>query len=179
MRMTTRLLTRLSASSLVLATAFGVLGTQAASADTAKKPSAPVTCTAANTELAVSKVKRPINHLLLTATNTGSKPCNAYGAPFLRTDPDAQAPVAWNEDTRPQAVVTLRPGASAYAGLGTYSPDGDTGHRVKQLGVLFTGAKLSGSVGPERTVRLPGSGAHFNSSAYVTYWQATAADALS
>lgn len=53
-----------------------------------------------------SKVSRPINHGLLTLTNTGSKACNAYHAPLLRFD-EAQAATAINDHSRPQAVVTL------------------------------------------------------------------------
>ncbi|MFG2828497.1 DUF4232 domain-containing protein [Streptomyces sp. NPDC048434] len=71
--------------------------------------SAPGACTNANTKVVVSKVTRPVNHLLLTVTNTGSGTCDAYGAPVLRFD-DEQAAVQLVEDSRPQAVVTLAAG---------------------------------------------------------------------
>lgn len=60
----------------------GTTGGQKSNAGTTGSGSkSSVTCTGANTRVTVSKVSRPINHLLLTATNTGSSPCYAYHAP--------------------------------------------------------------------------------------------------
>lgn len=42
------------------------------------------TCTGANTKLTITSVQRPVNHMLLTVTNTGSKACNAFYYPFLK-----------------------------------------------------------------------------------------------
>nr|BFD83678.1 hypothetical protein StreXyl84_30790 [Streptomyces sp. Xyl84] len=181
MRIATRFLSRPAASSVVVAAALTLVGVQAAgqaaSAAPRQAPSA-VTCTAANTKLTVTEVSRPINHLLLKATNTGAKPCFAYSAPFLRAGADAQAPLPWARETTPQAVVTLKPGQSAYAGILTYSPDGEGGGKEKTLGVYFTDRK-GGATGKEKTLKLPHGGVFFNSAAAVTYWQDNAADALS
>lgn len=110
MRIVTRSVSRAAASSMVLAAALALVGLQAtaqtASAATGKAPSV-VTCTTANTKLTVTEVSRPVNHLLLKATNTGSKPCYAYIAPFLRAGADAQAPVAWAEETTPRRTVRM------------------------------------------------------------------------
>ncbi|MFD9276529.1 DUF4232 domain-containing protein [Streptomyces mirabilis] len=180
MRIATRFASRTAASSMVVA-ALALVGFQAAgqtaSAATTKASSV-VTCTTANTKLTVTEVSRPINHLLLKATNTGSKPCYAYIAPFLRAGADAQAPLPWAEETTPQAVVTLKPGQSAYAGITTYSPDGEGGAKEKTLGVFFTDRK-GGATDKEKTLNLPNGGVFFNSAATVTYWQDNAADALS
>ncbi|MER8028976.1 DUF4232 domain-containing protein [Streptomyces bauhiniae] len=162
-----------TATSLVALTALALLGVQAGAANAVTTAS----CTTANTKLTVTEVSRPINHLLLKATNTGTKTCNTYYAPFLRAGADAQAPLAWVEDSKPQAVVTLNPGESAYAGIATYSPDGEGGATEKTLGVLFTDRK-AGSTGKEKTLNLPNGGTFFNSAAAVTYWQYSAADAL-
>ncbi|WP_425578920.1 hypothetical protein [Streptomyces echinatus] len=59
---------------------------------------------------------RPVNHLLLKATNTGTQPCYAYGAPYLRAGADAQAAVAWNDSTVPQAGGHPRSGESRLRG---------------------------------------------------------------
>ncbi|MGW2209381.1 DUF4232 domain-containing protein [Streptomyces sp. NPDC001781] len=170
MRIATRTAT---ASSLVALTALTLVGVQAGAATAATT----ATCTTANTRLTVTEVSRPINHLLLKATNTGTKACDAYHAPFLRAGAGAQAPLAWVEDSKPQAVITLNPGESAYAGIATYSPDGEGGATEKTLGVLFTG-RTAGGTGKERTLKLPNGGTFFNSAAAVTYWQDNAADAL-
>ncbi|MFE3599401.1 DUF4232 domain-containing protein [Streptomyces sp. NPDC059096] len=180
MRIATRSVSRAAASSMVVAAALAFVGLQAvgqtASAATQAAPTV-VTCTAANTQLTVSEVSRPVNHLLLKATNTGTRPCYAYSAPYLRAGADAQAPLWWAEETTPQAVVTLEPGESAYAGITTSSPEGEGGGKETTLGVIFSDRK-GDATGTEKTLKLPNGGVFFNSSAQVTYWQNNAADAL-
>lgn len=167
---------------MVVAAAVAFVGFQAtaqtatATAATGKAASI-VTCTTGNTTLTVTKASRPINHLLLKATNTGTKPCYAYDAPYLRAGADAQAPLTWVEESTPQAVVTLEPGQSAYAGILTYAPDGEGGSSTKTLGVFFAD-RNGGGTGAEKALKLPNGGTFFNSSAAVTYWQDNAADAL-
>ncbi|KOG44952.1 DUF4232 domain-containing protein [Streptomyces decoyicus] len=138
-----------------------------------------VACTGAHVKVTVTKVKRPLNHMLLTATNTGSAPCNAYGAPYLRWD-DAQAATTFLEASKPQAVVTLAPGESAYAGIMYQSADGsgNSGHTARTLGVLFGNRAGNGSTGPAVQLPLPNGGVLTDSSAWVTYWQSRAQDAL-
>lgn len=181
MRIATRFVSRAAASSMVVAAALALVGIQAAgqtaSAATKQAPSV-TTCTAANTKLTVTEVSRPINHLLLKATNTGAKPCYAYSAPYLRAGADAQSVMPWARETTPQAVVMLKPGQSAYAGILTYSPDGVEGGNEKTLGVTFTDRK-GDATDEERTLKLPNGGYFFNSAATVTHWQGNAADALS
>lgn len=180
MRIATRFASRTTASAMVVAAALALVGFQAAgqtaSAATVKASSV-VTCTTANTALTVAEVSRPINHLLLKATNTGTKPCYAYSAPYLRAGTDAQAPLPWARETTPQAVVVLEPGQSAYAGITTYSPDGEGGSTAKTLGV-FLADKKDDATGQEKTLKLPNGGVFFNSAATVTYWQDNAVDAL-
>ncbi|MFF8830786.1 DUF4232 domain-containing protein [Streptomyces sp. NPDC015131] len=124
-------------------------------------------------------VSRPLNHALLTLTNTGSTPCDAYYAPLLRFD-DAQAATAVDEGSRPQAVVTVAPGESAYAGLMLMSADGSgsEGGTVKTLSVYFAPRDGQGSTdAPPATVDLPAD-TYTDSSARVTYWQTSVEDAL-
>ncbi|KOU02794.1 hypothetical protein ADK86_10245 [Streptomyces sp. NRRL F-5755] len=134
-------------------------------------------CTAANTKVTVSKLSRPINHLLLTLTNTGSTRCDAYHYPALRFD-DAQAPTAVREDSKPQAVVSVEPGRSAYAAVRTSDPTGEAegGKTVRSLEVFF--ANRDGGYF-ERSSRpaLP-KDTYIDNSAQVTYWQNELDDAL-
>ncbi|MEU1485935.1 DUF4232 domain-containing protein [Streptomyces sp. NPDC005752] len=135
------------------------------------------TCTDANTELTVTSVKRPVNHMLLTVTNTGSKSCYAYSYPFLRFGEAQSVPPAV-EDSRPQSVVVLTPGQSAYAGILTSSADGsgDGGYSTEDLAVGFQGADGSSAGG---LVDVPLSPKVFvDSTLAVTYWQTEMDDAL-
>ncbi|MFD0290540.1 DUF4232 domain-containing protein [Streptomyces sp. NPDC127118] len=137
----------------------------------------PVTCTGSNTKVTVTKVSRPINHLLLTATNTGSATCYAYHAPALRFD-DAQAAFPVLRDSIPQAVVTLEPGQSAYASIGlSGEPDGQELHKGTHLAVYFTGKANQGSTGAPAELTLP-AGTSWGDNGFVTYWQSEMADAL-
>ncbi|MGW7068452.1 DUF4232 domain-containing protein [Streptomyces sp. NPDC054855] len=172
-----RLSTKAAAVSAALTAAlsFTALGAASAAAPAAK--SAPVTCTAATTKVTVQQVDRPINHLLLKAKNTGTKTCYAYGAPFLRFD-EGQAATPWLDASKPQAVVTLEPGQSAYAAIGTSSPEGSEGSVAHKLDVHFSNRAMNGSVGGPAAAKLPQDGVYVDSSAFVTYWQTSAADAL-
>ncbi|MGG7575736.1 DUF4232 domain-containing protein [Streptomyces sirii] len=135
-------------------------------------------CTGGNVTATVTKVPRPINHLLLTVTNKGSRPCSAYFAPSLRFD-DEQSATQVNDDSKPQAVVTLAPGRSAYASIVLSGEGGgDThGRTARKLTVYFTPKSGSGSVGAPLTLSLP-AGTHKDDNAAVTYWQTSASDAL-
>ncbi|MFF2406788.1 DUF4232 domain-containing protein [Streptomyces sp. NPDC058092] len=138
----------------------------------------PVTCHGGNTKTTVSTVSRPLNHLLLTLTNTGDRPCYAYYAPKLRFD-DAQAVFPILDDSRPQAVVTLDPGQSAYAAIGlTGEPGaGPAPREATHLQVNFSGRNFEGSSGTPVNLALP-SDTFWDDNGFVTYWQSDMADAL-
>ncbi|MFJ8855887.1 DUF4232 domain-containing protein [Streptomyces sp. NPDC102437] len=137
---------------------------------TGNSSKSPVTCTGSNTKVTVTKVSRPINHLLLTATNTGSGPCYAYNAPALRFD-DAQAAFPVLRESTPQAVVTLEPGQSAYASIGlSGEPDGQELHEGTHLSVYFTNKADQGSTGAPAELTLP-VGTSWGDNGFVTYWQ--------
>ncbi|MFD5212697.1 DUF4232 domain-containing protein [Streptomyces anulatus] len=137
-------------------------------------PSIPA-CTPKNSTVKVSSVSRPINHLLLTVTNTGSTDCAAYYAPFLRFD-DAQAVYPVLDDSKPQAVVTLSPGQEAYAGISLLGEPGQN-EPVKSdnLGVIMVD-KNNESKG-ESTLKLPAE-TYTDSLGFVTYWQSDVENAL-
>ncbi|MFB7232161.1 DUF4232 domain-containing protein [Streptomyces fimicarius] len=133
------------------------------------------TCTPKNSTVKVSKVSRPINHLLLTVTNTGSKDCAAYHAPFLRFD-DAQAVYPILDDSKPQAVVVLSPGEKAYAGIGLLGQPGE-GEPVRSdnLGVIMV--DKNNKAKGEATLKLPAE-TYTDSLGFVTYWQSDMETAL-
>ncbi|MER6719521.1 DUF4232 domain-containing protein [Streptomyces halstedii] len=135
-------------------------------------------CHGGNSKVTLKPVTRPVNHMLLTVTNTGSKSCNAYGYPAVRFGEAQSVPPVY-EESKPQAVVTLAPGESAYAGVMTNSADGSgtNGYSTKSLTVYFQGRDLSGSTGQGANVPLSEK-VYVDSTLTVTYWQADMADAL-
>ncbi|MFF9647360.1 DUF4232 domain-containing protein [Kitasatospora aureofaciens] len=140
-----------------------------------KQPSFPP-CSEANSKLSVDPVARPLNHLLLTVTNTGTTACNAYHAPLLRFDQAVEA-IQILASSQPQAVVTLAPGASAYAAINTSSADGGGTGAFMAGQVQVTSVDGIGSAGATTTLRLPRP-THVDSAAFATYWQGSSTDAL-
>ncbi|MFI2237409.1 DUF4232 domain-containing protein [Streptomyces chrestomyceticus] len=134
-------------------------------------------CTAANTKVTVSKLSRPINHILLTLTNTGSTRCDAYHYPALRFD-DAQAPTDVLQSSKPQSVVSVEPGRSAYAAVRTSDATGEAegGRTVHSLDVFFANRDGSYAERPAHP-QLP-KGTYIDDSAQVTYWQSELDNAL-
>jgi hypothetical protein len=157
--------------------ADGSMSGKSSAGSTASGSKSPVTCTGSNTKVTVTKVSRPINHLLLTATNTGSRPCYAYHAPALRFD-DAQAAFPVLRDSIPQAVVALEPGQSAYASIGLFGEsDGKDLYKGTNLTVYFTGKADQGSTGAPAELKLP-AGTSWGDNGFVTYWQSDMDNAL-
>ncbi|WP_369391073.1 DUF4232 domain-containing protein [Streptomyces sp. CG1] len=138
-----------------------------------------VLCNGANTTVTAQPVPRPLNHMLIRVKNTGGRTCELTYYPVLRFDEMQWAPQA-AKDTQPQAVTTLAPGESGYAGVLLSAADGSgqggmTGHR---LTVMFQGRTPNSDGGPSATPALPAKGVYYDSSLTVTYWQQNADDAL-
>ncbi|MFJ8675398.1 DUF4232 domain-containing protein [Streptomyces sp. NPDC093589] len=135
-------------------------------------------CDAAKIRITAKPLTRPVNHLLLEATNTTGATCDLYAFPYLGFK-GAQSPMAELPDSKPQAVVTLAPGESGYASVMTSSADGtgSNGHRVTSLSVSLPDRDGKGSVGGSAQVALPGGAAYLDDSAWVTYWQTDPSDA--
>ncbi|OOQ49688.1 hypothetical protein AFM16_21975 [Streptomyces antibioticus] len=161
-------------------------GTKDGTKDNAKggsKTPAPATrvlCNGSTTKVTAQPVPRPLNHLLLTVTNTGSKTCDLTYYPVLRFDEMQWVPRA-AEETHPQAVVTLAPGESGYAGVLLSAADGsgDGGTTAEKLTVAFQGMTPNSDGGASATPALPAAGVYYDSSLTVTYWQQDREDALS
>ncbi|MET9506796.1 DUF4232 domain-containing protein [Streptomyces sp. NPDC006622] len=148
--------------------------------DDATAPENRVLCNGSNTKVTAQPVPRPLNHMLLTVTNTGSKTCDLTYYPVLRFDEMQWAPTAAKE-TRPQAVTTLAPGESGYAGVLLSAADGsgDGGTTAEKLTVAFQGRTPNSDGGASATPPLPAEGVYYDSSLTVTYWQRSMDDALS
>jgi hypothetical protein len=138
-----------------------------------------VTCEGSVTKTVAAPLNRPVNHMLLTVTNTGSKTCHLYGYPAVRFG-QAQAVPPVIEDSKPQAVVTLAPGESGYASVSLSATDGSAsnGYTAKSLAVYFQGRSGFESVGKGATPSLPAKGVYVDNSLKVTYWQQSMDDAI-
>ncbi|MDQ1017271.1 DUF4232 domain-containing protein [Streptomyces afghaniensis] len=147
---------------------------------TAAAPAARVSCNGTNTTVTAKPVRRPVNHMLITVKNTGSKMCDLTYYPVLRFDEMQWAPQPM-EESKPQAVTTLAPGESGYAGVMLSAADGSgeggtTGHK---LTVGFQGRTPNSSGGPSAIPQLPAEGVYYDSSLTVTYWLRDRDEALS
>ncbi|MFJ4541890.1 DUF4232 domain-containing protein [Streptomyces tibetensis] len=154
----------------------GVKGVKEAKGATATR----VSCNGSDTTVTARPVRRPVNHMLLTVKNTGSKTCDLTYYPLLRFDEMQWAPRPI-EDSQPQAVVTLAPGESGYAGVSLSAADGSgewgtTGHK---LTVGFQGRTPNSDGGPSAIPALPTEGVYYDSTLTVTYWLRDMDDALS
>jgi hypothetical protein len=153
---------------------------EAKSPGTAKDtPATRLSCNGSNTTVTAQPVRRPLNHMLLTVENTGSKACNLTYYPVLRFDEMQWVPQPI-KDSKPQAVRTLAPGESGYAGVSLSAADGSgewgtTGHK---LTVGFQGRTPDSDGGPSALPTLPAKGVYYDSTLTVTYWLRDMDDAL-
>ncbi|MEU8924292.1 DUF4232 domain-containing protein [Kitasatospora sp. NPDC048545] len=155
--------------------------TSAPKAPAAPAATKPTTCEGSNTKTIAAPLNRPVNHMLLTVTNTGSGICYLHGYPAVRFG-EAQAVPPVITDSKPQAVVTLKPGESGYASVNlssTDGTDGSNGHTVTSLAVYFHGPSGNESVGAGANPALPPKGVYVDDSLKVTYWQQSMDDAVS
>ncbi|MFJ5075189.1 DUF4232 domain-containing protein [Streptomyces sp. NPDC088553] len=140
--------------------------------DDTNGPSRNKQCGAGDTRTTATPVARPLNHMLLTVTNTGSGLCDLLGYPVARFG-EAQSVPPVMEETHPQAVVTLAPGESGYAGVLLSAADGSGQH-----GYTTTSLTVGFTNGTTARPPLAGEGVYVDSSLRVTYWQSSMDDAL-
>ncbi|MFE5584984.1 DUF4232 domain-containing protein [Kitasatospora sp. NPDC056531] len=155
--------------------------TPAPKASSAPPAAKPTTCEGSNTKTTAAPLNRPVNHMLLTVTNTGSGTCYLYGYPAVQFG-EAQSVPPVITDSKPQAVVTLKPGESGYASVNLSSTDGSNGSNGRtatSLAVYFSGPSGSESVGAGAHPSLPTKGVYVDDSLTVTYWQQSLDDAVS
>ncbi|MFH8381853.1 DUF4232 domain-containing protein [Kitasatospora sp. NPDC018058] len=147
-----------------------VTGTPAPKAPAAPSAAKPTTCEGSNTKTTAAPLNRPVNHMLLTVTNTGSGTCYLYGYPAVRFG-EAQSVPPVITDSKPQAVVTLQPGESGYASVNLSSTDGGNGSHgdtAMSLAVYFHGPSGNESVGAAANPPLPAKGVYVDDSLKVT-----------
>jgi len=144
----------------------------------ANAPEVSVPCTDANTKVTAQPVESPVNHMLITVTNTGSKLCDLFYYPAVRFQ-DAQSVPPVIEETQPQAVTTLAPGESGYGGVILSAGDGSgsNGHTPKTLSVYFFD-RNNNSISPAATPTLPAEGVYIDDTLRVTSWVTDPQDAL-
>ncbi|WP_228897895.1 DUF4232 domain-containing protein [Streptomyces sp. DH1] len=125
----------------------------------------PGKCSATDVKITATKVSRPLNHLLLTATNTGSKTCMLPPYPAARFG-EAQSVPPVAQATKPQSLTGVEPGKSGYAGVLLSSGDGsgENGYEAKTLTIPFEDGSIA-------TVTLPAGGVYVDTALTVTYWQ--------
>ncbi|GGY05153.1 DUF4232 domain-containing protein [Streptomyces djakartensis] len=143
-------------------------------------PANRVSCNGSNTTVTAEPVSRPLNHMLITVKNTGSKYCDLTYFPVLRFDEMQWVPQPIG-DSRAQAVTTLAPGESGYAGVTLSAADGsgEHGRTSHKLTVGFQGRTPNSSGGPSALPKLPAEGVYYDSSLTVTYWLRDMDQALS
>ncbi|WP_055500843.1 DUF4232 domain-containing protein [Streptomyces albus] len=134
------------------------------------------TCTVGKVSVKLRRTGGSAPAVLLKATNTGSTRCDLYGYPLVGF-PDAQAPVAIGGG-KPQSVVSLKPGGSAYASLSLAEGDGAEVHREKQLTVELADRELRGTGATARVDAPSGAGLALSDESTVSYWNTTAEDAM-
>ncbi|MFE2050445.1 DUF4232 domain-containing protein [Streptomyces sp. NPDC059459] len=151
--------------------ASGSSGTSGGSGD--EDSDLPGKCSAADVEITATEVPRPLNHLLLTATNTGSKTCMLPQYPAARFG-EAQSVPPVAESTKPQSLTGVQPGEAGYAGVLLSAGDGsgENGYRTDTLTIPFEDGSIA-------TVALPTGGVYVDTALTVTYWQADMDAALS
>ncbi|MFF8098008.1 DUF4232 domain-containing protein [Streptomyces sp. NPDC016675] len=152
----------------------GTAGSSGTSGGTGGEDSAlPGKCSAADVEITATEVPRPLNHLLLTATNTGSKTCMLPQYPAARFG-EAQSVPPVAESTKPQSLTGVQPGEAGYAGVLLSAGDGsgENGYRTDTLTIPFEDGSIA-------TVALPSGGVYVDTALTVTYWQTDMDAALS
>ncbi|MGW7278879.1 DUF4232 domain-containing protein [Streptomyces sp. NPDC054844] len=146
--------------------------TGASDTDSQDDGSMPGKCSASDVKITATKVSRPLNHLLLTATNTGSKTCMLPPYPAARFG-GAQSVPPVAEATKPQSLTGVEPGKSGYAGVLLSSGDGsgENGYETNTLTIPFEDGSIA-------TVSLPSGGVYVDTALTVTYWQTSMDGAL-
>ncbi|MFK0202439.1 DUF4232 domain-containing protein [Streptomyces lavendulae] len=166
-----------SFATVITAAAMAVIAPGPAAAENVSAARGVPPCGHVLFDVTSTPVARPVNHVLLTLTNTGTEPCAAYGAPVLRF-PGSHTPADVWADSRPGSVIVVRPGESAFSGLTASAADGSgaDGRRADR-GFLRLQGEHGELVGPLARVELRPD-VWVDSKATVTHWQATAENAL-
>ena len=121
----------------------------------------------------ITPLREPINHVMISATNTSQLPCRLNKYPMLRTLLSQTTFMKAADATKPAGPILLAPGATAYAGVMTNMADGSggAGRNVPALELQLQPGSPAGGVGRPTSVPMPQSAQYIDSSAIVTYWE--------
>lgn len=137
-------------------------------------PGGPRDCSTDMLKLTIQPLHEPVNHVMISATNTSKLPCHLNKYPLLRTYQSQPSPIGAAEASKPASAILLAPGATAYAGLMTSAGDG-SGSNGKNVAALILqlqpGSAGSGGVGRPASVPMPPGATYVDSAAVVTYWE--------
>ncbi|MGW7689529.1 DUF4232 domain-containing protein [Streptomyces asiaticus] len=151
----------------------GDAGTQTGEEDSDVKRSA---CTVGNVAVSLQETGGSAPVILLKASNNGSTRCDLYGHPFVGY-PGAQTSIPAG-GRKPQSVVSLEPGKSAYAALSLEEGNRGNMHREKQLTVELADRNLQGT-GETAKINAPGdAGLAISDNSTVSYWNNTIEEVL-
>jgi hypothetical protein len=141
----------------------------------------PRDCSTDMLHFTINPLPEPINHVMISATNTAQVPCHLNKYPLLRTFQAEKTPIAATGSTKPANPVLLAPGGTAYAGVMTNSPDG-SGQNGKNIPTLILQLQPSnadaGGVGRPASVAMPQNAQYIDSSAFVSYWESDMQSAI-
>lgn len=134
--------------------------------------------TAVTVEWAVPPTKDD-SKLLLTVTNTGTKPCMLRSYPVLRLEDGHGRLVGVFAESKPQKEVTLAPGKEAYAGLLLRQSNKDASTLVKNMALAPHGQSPRDNTGEGVLLRMPEGGVYVDDKARATYWNGSSEAAVS
>ncbi|MEU9378079.1 DUF4232 domain-containing protein [Streptomyces sp. NPDC048255] len=117
--------------------------------------------------------------LLLTVTNTSTKPCKLRTHPVLRLEDGNGRLVGVFKNSKPQTEVTLAPGKEAYAGLLLRQSNKDVSTLVKNMALAPHGQRPDHNTGEGVLLQMPKGGVHVDDKARVTYWNSSSEAAVS
>lgn len=117
--------------------------------------------------------------LLLTVTNTGTKPCTLRTHPVLRLEDGHGRLVSVFAHSKPQTEVTLAPGKEAYAGLLLRQSDKSVSTLVKNMALAPHGQRPDHNTGEGVLLEMPKGGVYVDDKARVTYWNSSSEAAVS
>lgn len=125
-------------------------------------------CTADGMKLSLFRGDGSMPVVYLKATNTAGDTCALENYPVLGYE-GAQSPIAVDESSKPQSVVMVDSGKSAYAAIQLSDATTDM-HRETTFDVGIGSSTTS--------VTADGSGLAINNDTRVTYWATTMAEAM-
>ncbi|QKV96008.1 DUF4232 domain-containing protein [Streptomyces sp. NA02950] len=142
-------------------------------------------CTTEGLTFSTSDQPRPINHIMLYATNVSDNACRMVGYPYLKFSEDQQAVTEVLKGSKPRDIVVLKPGATAFASINVADGSGEAEGPVEELTEFQVMLQDFGGESTDPvTVPTPGEDESAGEplsvdigAAFVTYWHSNAADA--